>query len=139
MTEKGTVTITKGKVQVEIIGKDETVVYDGEPHTAKDVAHLRLYLDGKEITGSIGVVLKNGEELVTVTGIDAGTYPQPSIDTSKFQIESIEASNYEFEVKEFTPGTLTISPRPVTIKQWAQKCPMREPRLRKMAVKQQAL
>ena len=56
VTEKGTVTITKGKVQVEIIGKDETVVYDGEPHTAKDVAHLRLYLDGKEITGSIGVV-----------------------------------------------------------------------------------
>ena len=90
VTEKGTVTITKGKVQVEIIGKNETVVYDGKPHTAKDVAHLCLYSDGKEITGSIGVVLKNGEELVTVTGIDAGTYPQPSIDTSKFQIESIE-------------------------------------------------
>ena len=104
-TTPGTLTITQktDKLIVTITGKNGTVVYDGKSH---------------EITGfttdapkSVTVALKDGKE-AKASGTDAETY-QMGLTAKDFSVTSPNYSNIEVVVEK--DGSLTISPRPVTL------------------------
>ena len=104
-TTPGTLTITQktDKLIVTITGKNGTVVYDGKSH---------------EVTGfttdapkSVTVALKDGKE-AKASGTDAETY-QMGLTAKDFSVTSPNYSNIEVVVEK--DGSLTISPRPVTL------------------------
>ncbi|MFQ9174419.1 InlB B-repeat-containing protein, partial [Blautia massiliensis (ex Durand et al. 2017)] len=104
-TTPGTLTITQktDKLIVTITGNSDTVGYDGKSH---------------EVTGfttnapdSVTVALKEGKE-AKAGGTDAGTY-QMGLKAEDFSVTSPNYSNIEVVVEK--DGSLTISPRPVTL------------------------
>ena len=104
-TARGTLTITQktDKLIVTITGKNGTVVYDGKSH---------------EVTGfttdapkSVTVALKDGKE-AKASGTDAETY-QMGLTAKDFSVTSPNYSKIEVVVEK--DGSLTISPRPVTL------------------------
>ena len=104
-TTPGTLTITQktDKLIVTITGNSDTVGYDGKSH---------------EVTGfttdapkSVTVALKDGKE-AKASGTDAETY-QMGLTAKDFSVTSPNYSNIEVVVEK--DGSLTISPRPVTL------------------------
>ena len=104
-TTPGTLTITQktDKLIVTITGNSDTVGYDGKSH---------------EVTGfttdapkSVTVALKEGKE-AKASGTDAETY-QMGLTAKDFSVTSPNYSNIEVVVEK--DGSLTISPRPVTL------------------------
>ena len=104
-TVPGTLTITQktDELTVTITGNSDTVGYDGKSHEITDFT-----TDAPE---SVTVALNKGKE-AKASGTDAGIYPM-GLTAEDFTATSLNYSTIKVVVEK--DGSLTISPRPVTL------------------------